>query len=323
MPKNNNLKPTKFPMEIRFGEKPRTEYKNVIENIKVTLKSAPSMQELRNYLVDFVTATWEDIPTRNSETMTEVEKDKIIYMIFQEKILPSAQENIRLTFLLEGISYQDVSHILRYREATFSAECSADKWWSHKNIVVPTSIQNSPEFLERYKKLHEDMKNLYVDMIDSREISLIDARYILTRACETYYWMSMSLREALKFVRHRIDKQIQPESDNILAYRMWEALITQYPLLVDCVNIHQPAGFYVNTARTNRSTNLFQPDVDSDIYEWNEADYLYGRERQKVNGTNEVESLLYTPFLWALEHLDKYIEKVRKDNIERYGSEFF
>jgi hypothetical protein len=269
----------------------------------------------------FASATWEDIPI--NPMMSALERDKIIYMIFNGKMLPSAMETIKLTFLIEGISGQDVTHILRYRSATFSAECSADKFWNNKRVVVPSSIMNSPELCERYRKLHLDMKQLYCDMLNTREISLLDARYVLTRACETYYWMSMSLKDAINFVRDRVDKQIQPESDNVIAYLMWQQLIATYPLLVDVIDIHAPAKFYVETARTGRCTNLFKPDKDSDIYEWNEQDYLYGRERSEVNGTDKFDAERYRPFYDILRIVENHINLIKLRNGMNYGKDFF
>jgi len=321
MPVNNNLKPTTFPMQIKFDEIPVTEFHNNLENIDVKIEYAPTMDDLRNFVPNFALATWADKP--EIQDLTEIEKDKAIYMVFREKLLPSTLETIRPTFLLKGISYQDVTHILRYRGATFSAECSGDKWWTDKDVVVPTSIQNSPEFYTRYKELSKQIKQLYCDMLDSREISLLDARFILHRGMETYYHMSISLREALHFIKHRIDKQIQPDSDNVIAYRMWEALIDRYPLLVDIIDIHQPAMFYVKTARTGRCTNLFVPDADTDIYEWNEEDYLYGRTRDKVNGTDKKLAESYYPFGEILKNLDAKIARIKKENIAKYGEDFF
>jgi len=339
MPVNNNLKPVNFPMPIRFGEKPTTEFKNNVEAINVTIEKAPTMQDLRDYLVNFATATWEDNPIHNND-LSEYEKDKIIYMIFKGKMLPSALETIKINFLFEGISGQDVTHILRYRTATFSAECSADKWWTNKAAVVPTSIENSPgnylgnyeewfegiakdDFGGRYEWLIRESKKLYCEMLDSKEISLLDARFILPRAMETYYWMSMDLGSAINFVRHRIDKQIQPETDNVMAYKMWSALLDYYPLLVDLIDIHAPAAFYVNTARTGRCTNLFKPDKDSDIYEYNEKDYVYGRERREVNGTDPVLSTLRSPFDLVLADIDDQVALTKHRNLRIYGEEFF
>src|SRR5690606_22859517 len=119
------------------------------------------------------------------------------------------------------ISLQEVTHILRHRMATFSADCSGDKWWTHKDALVPNSIENSDEFYARYRKLVEDAKQLYCDMIDSKEISIMDARYILPRCLSTFYFMRIGLKDLIGFIKQRIDKQIQPETDNLIAYYMY------------------------------------------------------------------------------------------------------
>jgi thymidylate synthase (FAD) len=140
---------------------------------------------------------------------------------------------------------------------------------------------------------------------------------------ETYYWVSMDLGTALNFIRHRIDKQIQPESDNVMAYRMWQELIRFYPLIVDLIDIHAPAEFYIKTARTGRCTNLFVPDADSDKYEWNREDYLYKRTREEVNGTNKVLAQENKPFYEILKEVEKMVGITKAFNLEIYGEEFF
>jgi thymidylate synthase (FAD) len=40
-------------------------------------------------------------------------------------------------------------------------------------------------------------------------------------------------------------------------------------------------------ARTGKATNLYFPDEDSDIFEWNENDFIYQARRDELNGTNE------------------------------------
>lgn len=319
MPENKNLKPTSFPMDIKFGKPATTEFRNNIKAIKVSLMQYPTMEELRKYMVDFSTATWEDSP-RHSDELTNDEKDKLIYMAFMGKLLPSVLETIRLQFCFENVSYQDLSHILRYRTATFSVECSGDKWWTNKNAVVPTSIENSDEIYAEFKDLVTKCKELYVKMLDTKKISLLDARYILPRCMETYVWCSISLKDVIGLINHRIDKQIQPDSDNVLAYRIIQELIKVYPLLAQQFDIHKPAMFYVKTARTNRCTNLFVPDEDSDIYEWNREDYVYQTTRNNVNGTNENP---VNVFKEIFDECDNDIKETRKQNIERYGEEFF
>lgn len=313
MPKNNNLEPVKLPMEQKWGKKPETEFINNLEAIKVTLVNAPSIGDLMGYLPYFANATWADRPMKG---MTEVEKVNAIYDALHFKTLPTALETIGLTFVIEGISLQEVTHIIRYRKGSFSAECSGDKWWTDKIALIPNSIQNSngpadkadyeyqtngnlhpDDFHARYRKLVQDAKQLYCDMIDSNQISIMDARYILPRCLETFYYMRINLGDAIHFIRQRIDKQIQPETDNIIAYQMYEEILKAFPLAYGLVNIHAPSQFYINTARTGKATNLYFPDADSDKFEWNENDFIYQHYRNEMNGTDTDAKNLFDQFL--------------------------
>lgn len=303
MPKNNNLEPVKLPMVKRFGEKPTTKFKNNLDSIKVTLMQAPTMDDLRKYLPAFANATWSELPD-DYDNIPNEEKDKLIRDVFLGKTLPTALETINLNFRIEGISLQEVTHIIRYRNASFSADCSGDKWWTHKDALVPNSIQNSngskdddyfystnnavapDDFYGRYKQIVEASKQLYCDMIDSKQISIMDARYILPRCLETFYYMRMSLKDALHFIKQRIDKQIQPETDNVIAYQMYCEILRQFPVAKGIVDIHAPSYFYINTARTGKATNLYFPDADSDKFEWNEQDFIYQCYRNEMNGTD-------------------------------------
>lgn len=303
MPKNNSLKPVDLPMVKRFGEKPTTKFKNNLDAIKVTLMQAPSMDDLRKYLPGFANATWSEMPS-DYDNLSIEKKDALIRDVFLGRTLPTALETINLNFRIEGISLQEVTHIIRYRNASFSADCSGDKWWTHKAALVPNSIQNSngfikdvlcdsseeetayDDFYQRYKDIVLAAKKLYCDMIDSKKISIMDARYILPRCLETFYYMRISLKDALHFIKQRIDKQIQPETDNILAYQMYCEILRQFPVANGIIDIHSPSYFYINTARGGKATNLYFPDDDSDKFEWNENDFIYQCYRNEMNGTD-------------------------------------
>ena len=319
MPKNNNLEPVKLPMKLRFGEKPVTKFKNNLDAIKVTLMQAPTMDDLRKYLPAFANATWSDLPD-DFDNIDIVEKDNIIRDVFLGKTLPTALETINLVFRIEGISLQEVTHIIRYRQASFSADCSGDKWWTNKDALVPNSIQNSNDFdcsgdksfYDRYKKIVEDAKQLYCDMIDSKQISIMDARYILPRCLETYYYMRLSLKDALHFIKQRIDKQIQPETDNVIAYQMYCEILRQFPVANGIVDIHAPSYFYINTARTGKATNLYFPDADSDKFEWNENDFIYKNYRNEMNGTDEGAKNHFDEVLAQTEATIKLLESANE-----------
>ena len=324
MPMNNELEPVKLPMKVRFGEKPTTQFKNNLDAIKVTLMQAPSMDDLRKYLPGFANATWSDLPDDYDQLLDD-EKDKLIREVFLGRTLPTALETINLNFRIEGISLQEVTHIIRYRRASFSADCSGDKWWTHKAALVPNSIENSngfmkdilcesseeetspDDFYQRYKDIVLAAKSLYCDMIDSKKISIMDARYILPRCLETYYYMRISLGDALHFIKQRIDKQIQPETDNVIAYQMYLEILRQFPVAKGIINIHAPSHFYINTARTGKATNLYFPDADSDKFEWNEKDFIYQCYRNEMNGT-DINAKNY--FDEVLENVEKQIKEV-------------
>lgn len=332
MPKNNNLEPVKLPMNIRFGEKPTTEFKNNLSAIKVTLMDAPTMDDLRKYLPGFANATWSERPS-DYDNLSVAEKDELIREVFLGKTLPTALETINLNFRIEGISLQEVTHIIRYRNASFSADCSGDKWWTHKAALVPNSIENSngtqyndahfrdaeppiapDNFYARYKQIVEMSKQLYCDMIDSKKISIMDARYILPRCLETFYYMRLSLKDALHFIKQRIDKQIQPETDNIIAYQMYCEILRQFPVANGIIDIHAPSQFYIHTARTGKATNLYFPDADSDKFEWNENDFIYQCYRNEMNGT---DAITHNWFDYLLSQTEAEIGFLEEQNIKR------
>lgn len=285
MPKNESLQPVELPMEQKWGKKPTTLLKNNLSAINVELIAAPTPYELRDYLPQFLEATWAEDPN-DARKLSVREKDELIRNCILGKSLPTALETINLVFKISGISIQEATHLIRYRTGSFSADCSGDKWWTDRAALVPWSIENSPEFLERYEQIAKDAKQLYCDMIDSKEVSIMDARYILPRCLETFYFMRMNLKDAIAFINQRIDKQIQPETDNIIAYQMACDIVAKIPYCYDIFDFHKPSMFYANMARTGKATNLYFPDEDSDIFEWHPDDFIYQKYRHEMNGTN-------------------------------------
>lgn len=321
MPKNNNLEPVKLPMELRFNEKPNFDFVNDLENIKVTLVDHTPFEHLLNYLPGYVNATWSDYPQTSfsaKQTLEDIEKALTF------KTLPSILETIRFTFRIEGISVQDVTHLIRHRTFSFSAQCTGDRWLSHHTAVIPEAIENSPEFVERYKDLTRQCRELYADMIDSKQISIMDARLILNKNHDNFYYASANLKDLLGFMRQRLDRQIQPKSDNILAYQMYLAICSVYPIAdLELIDFEYPSYHYIKNARNGHATNLYFPEENSDKFEWNEKDFIYQAYREEINGTNppegptkfeqmlndykrELEDLKQSAISWKEDYLDKH-----------------
>jgi thymidylate synthase (FAD) len=329
MPKNNDLGPVDLPMKIRFYEAPTTEFKNNLDAIEVELLHCPTKEQLREYIVPFLEATWAEKPM-DSANYRKIQKDAIIRECLEGNALPTALETVNLVFKISGISLQEVTHILRYRTASFSADCSGDKWWTHKAALVPNSIQNSngakegeppygKDLYGRYQQIVKLAKQLYCDMIDSKQISIMDARYILPRCLETFYFMRISLKDAIHFIKQRIDRQIQPETDNIIAYGMYLELLEKLPLMNGIIDIDAPSQFYAKMARTGKATNLYFPEEINDTFEWNEKDFIYQCTRDQMNGTDEDARNKFNQ-IKAIVH--EQIERLQKLNYEKICEDY-
>ena len=313
MPVNNNLRVEKLPMKLRFGQKPKTDIKILESNIKVTLTQYPTYEQLLSYLPNFCMATWEEDPFKK---YTREEQEEILIKMFKGQTLPTALETIRFTFVLEGLTYIEISHILRYRTASFSALCTADRDQREDDVAIPTSIAQSKEFKERYEKLVHEMKQLYVDMVDTKEISIFDARYILPKAATVYYHMSINFRDLMGFIKQRIDRAIQPQTDNILAYKMWLELCKVYPILttLDLVDFDEPSWFFIKTHTSGHSSNIYQPEEhNAKHFEYNEKSFMYDKTRPEMCGTDKDARYIFTDIKKSIED---EIEEIRQNYLK-------
>ncbi len=281
MPLNNYLPDLELPVEFKEGPA-ITDFLKHLESINVTLIDFPTIEQLRSYIPQFCTATWTDSPHNN---FFDFERDVIIKELFEGKLLPTALETIGLTFLISNIDLVDVTHLLRHRSMSFSAVCTADRDQRHDKCLVKESILLSPEFIDRYIKIVSEAKQLYADMVDSREISILDARTILPRSLESHYYCRGNIKDILNYIRQRLDRQIQPESDNIVALQMWIELVSKYPMIKDLIDINAPDKWYVNTVPTGRSSNIYMPEKPrNDVFDYKEQWFLYKKQRSEMRG---------------------------------------
>lgn len=307
MPKNLKLQPIPLPMELKFGQKANTDFKVIENNIKVELIDGPTIDNLLSWVPEFVNATWAE--ANKERTFSQEKRIDSVIKSFVGKTLPTVLENIRFTFLIEGITYIEVSHILRHRNFSISAYCSGDVHLHNAEVMIPESINNSSEFNERYRKIMTEAKELYADMVNSKEVSLMDARYALPVSRNQGYIISMCYKDILAFVKQRIDRAIQPKSDNIIAYQIWIEVCKQLPFLtmLDIVDFDMPSWFFINTARSGHSTNLYTPEEHNDKFDWHPEDFIYQAKRDEVCGTDRTPS----EFPIILEEYKQELEKIK------------
>jgi len=306
MPLNRDLEPITLPMELKFGKKSTTNFYNNIEALNVELIDAPTVDGARNVAWHYVKATWADQPEDVSSIgVTDALKSKNLLDVMQFRALPTPMECLGFTFRLSGLSFQEVTHIIRHRAGSFAAQCTGDRDLRDDAAVIPESIENSPEFLMRYKKLVEDSKQLYTEMTDSKVISMMDARMILPKAMTSFYYMRLNLKDLIGFVRQRQDRQIQPAADNILAARMAIEACKVIPELTQVFNFDTPDWHYIKTFRVqegdkwiSRGTNLYWPEPKNDTFDFHPNDTIYQCKREELNGTHGEGEKIFTS-MWS------------------------
>lgn len=302
MPINKNLTPVTLPMDLKFDQAPVTRFVNNLEALKIELVDAPTTQQARDVAWHYVKATWADTAEEiNPGTSSEAAKSKNLLDVLQFRALPTPMECLGFTFRLSGLSFQEVTHIIRHRAGSFAAQCTGDRDLRDDDVVVPESVENSPDFLERYKRIVEESKLLYSDMTDSKVVSMMDARMILPKCMTSFYYMRLNLKDLIGFVKQRQDRQIQPAADNILAARMAIEACKAIPELTQVFNFDKPDFHYINTFRfkdgdkwITRGTNLYWPEEKNDTFEFHPEDTIYQCKREELNGTHGTGEKIFT-----------------------------
>lgn len=293
MPINNTIDPIELPMVLKFGQKPKTEFLNNLDALNIELVDYPTRQQAWNVAWHYVKATWADRPDIDPRNETPQSLSKNLEDVLGGRTLPAPMECLGFTFRLSGISFQEVTHIIRHRAGTFAAQCTGDRDLRDDDAVIPEPVENSPEFLARWKKIVEDSKQLYADMTDSKVVSMMDARMILPKCMTSFYYMRLSLKDLIMFINQRQDVQIQPEADNIIAVKMAIEVAKVLPEFTSVIDFSKPDWHYIKTFRVkegdkfvSRGTNLYWPEPKNDKFDFHPNDTIYQARREDLNGTH-------------------------------------
>tara|TARA_R110000803_G_scaffold84556_3_gene150798 strand:+ start:303 stop:1289 length:987 start_codon:yes stop_codon:yes gene_type:complete len=326
MPQNKRLEPINLPMKLKFGQEPQTEFYNNLSHIKVELVDSPTRSQALNVAWQYVKATWADHhDDANPNTTSLKELSSNLEDVLNFRALPTPMECLGFTFKLSGLSFQEVTHIIRHRAGSFAAQCTGDRDLRDDPAVIPEAVQNSPEFEDRWIKLVEDSKLLYAEMCDSKDVSMMDARMILPKCMTSFYLMRLNLKDLLGFIAQRQDMQIQPAADNLLAAYMAKEVLKVLPEASSRINFGKPDMHYVKTFRvpdgkgghTSRGTNLYWPEPKNDIFEYHPDDSIYQARREDINGTHNPGGDTVFTKLWEDTLLE--IEGIQKSYNQYMG----
>ena len=302
MPINNNLEAVHLPMDLKFGQEPITHYINNLESLSIEVIDAPTQEQAQKIAWNMTKATWADTPNEtNFENASPEEASINLQDVLNFRALPTPMECLGFTFKISGIDTQTVTHLIRHRAGSFAAQCTGDRDLRNDNVLVPESVENS-DFHQRFIEVAAAAKQLYSDMVDSRVVSLMDARVILPKSLETFYVARFNLKDLIGFIKQRQDVQIQPEVDNIMATRIARLVVERIPEVASCLDFSKPDMHYVRTFRvkqsdgtfTSKGTNLYHPEPKNDLFDFHENDSIYPCRREEINGNKSGEEKIFT-----------------------------
>ena len=248
------LHKTKF----KTGKEIKAEVVPHLSNIKVELIEAPSLEQLNQWVPQFTCAAWGDKPAEGDNY--EALKDRAVDLMFEGKMLPTVLEGINLVFCVSGMDLTDATHLIRHRTLSFSAQALGDRDMREDRLLCKESILEDDEFTKRSQELYKQSLELYADMLDSGRVNSFDARTVLPRGMETYYYVRGNLKDILHMIDLRLDRHIHPQSDNIIAAKMYLELCKIYPQLIGRFDLHRADKFYAKVATSDVGHNIFPPN---------------------------------------------------------------
>lgn len=322
MPINNDLSRVSLPMDLKFDQDPKTQFINNLESLHVELIDGPTRKQAQKIAWHMTKATWADCPTETDFDNVDLKEASInLQDVLNFRALPTPMECLGFTFKISGIDTQTVTHLIRHRAGSFAAQCTGDRDLRNDNVLVPESVENcnqdENDFYQRFINVATQAKQLYSDMVDSKIVSMMDARVILPKCMETFYIARFNLKDLIGFIKQRQDVQIQPEVDNILATKIARIVVDQIPEVASCLDFNKPDMHYVRTFRvelpdgtfTSRGTNLYHPEPKNDLFEFNENDSIYQCRREMINGRFPGQHKIFTT-MWNDDV--EYIENIKR-----------
>ncbi len=122
----------------------------------------------------------------------------------------SVLEHASASFRFQGVSRALTHQLVRHRLFSFSQQSQRYVNEEEFDYVIPPSIEENPEMLDRFKKAMEDLSGLYRDMI-SKGVKREDARYVLPNSCCSEIFFTGNFRQFRHAIKLRGSRKAQWE----------------------------------------------------------------------------------------------------------------
>lgn len=279
-------------VKLREIHNNKINYVNDLDAINVKILNYPSLEALKRYIPELVMATWNEDEMAFSDSLTDMDRLKFVIRTLQGKFIPTALRSINITFEIEGLSWHDVTHLIRSTGFSYAADCSGDKLMEGRTIGVPEFIIELGMF-DEYHYAISSLMNIYTAAINSGKVHVQDARLMLPRTMTTFYYVTGGLDTCLRFIDQRIDRQVQPKADNIIALKLAIELTKILPIMI---NVDRPNNFYIKESQTNFKSGWDWPNDINKQYipeEYiTEDKFVYGKtKRDELIGNKEFKTL--------------------------------
>lgn len=236
-------------------------FKNHLDSIKATIYQCPTYEDLEKYIPEFVSLTWlekiEDIESFLIEK--GLTRRDCVNETLLGHTLPTALETINLTFFLEGLDLTNVTHVIRHRLFSFSAQSTDPVSMLNHDFLENDAFLENEELRTRSRNIMLEANKLYEDAL-KEGFTFYDARSYQPRSKECKYFMSGNIKDFIQFINTRLGRLNQPTSDNILALRMRNEILKRFPILEKQMPVQRIQREYISLLKEKMNLNNFPPD---------------------------------------------------------------
>lgn len=241
----------------KFGETPKTKFKSLYNHLDVAVRG-PRMSEVEQRLAIVLGSTWADSV---EEAAVLGDPDKL----YEGTALWQGLEYVQFFISISGVSRIFTHQLVRMRiGATYSQQCSGDADWRHHDAFVPKGISEDPNSLKRYMMKVAQAKVDYAHLVDSRQLTLHEARYELPHCLDTFITMNVNLAALVPWYHKRVCTQSNTLEMVLVALRVRDQIIRSWPKLTPLFKpdrCETGSCFWANSVKhgdADSHTNLFK-----------------------------------------------------------------